>query len=282
VDQYIGGIEHAVLHLLYSRFFTKVIYDLGLIDFKEPFTRLFNQGMIYRKGSKMSKSKGNVVNPDELVNKYGSDSLRCYELFIGPPDQDSEWNDSGIEGVFRWLKRVLAFYTAEEFKEGPEITQEVLRQTHRYTKKITEDLGRFHFNTIISSLMEWNNFMIDQMRSVPRSIRKETLETYLLLLAPVAPHLAEELWEFLGHEDSIFEQKWPTYDPQYLEEDQVILVVQVNSKLRDRLKVSVGANREQVEREVRTLDKVAVELAGAKVKRIVYVPRKLINFVLEK
>jgi leucyl-tRNA synthetase len=281
VNLYIGGIEHAVLHLLYSRFFTKVLYDLGLIDFKEPFSRLFNQGMIYRFGAKMAKSKGNIVSPDDLVSKYGADSLRCYELFIGPPDQDSEWNDSGIEGVFRWLRRVWVFATSEELKEGAEISQEVLRQSHRFIKRITDDLERLHLNTVISALMEWMNFLIDQRRRVPRSVSRDTLESYIVILSAVAPHIAEEIWEILGHSESIFNSTWPTYDPRYLEEESVILVVQVNSRLKDRLKVPATATREEVEAEVRTLEKVAQALGHGKVKRVIYVPKKLINFVTE-
>jgi leucyl-tRNA synthetase len=283
---YVGGIEHAVLHLLYSRFYTKVFFDLGLIDFKEPFKRLFNQGMITRVGTtgrleKMSKSKGNSVNPDDLVENYGTDALRAYLLFIGPPELDAEWNDSGIEGVYRWIRRVWNFVTAGGFAEGPEKNEEVLRLNHRYLKKITEDMERLHLNTVVAALMEWLNALGNQRQKEEVPITLETVRTYLLAMAPVAPHVVEELWKYLGGQESVFEGQmtWPKWEPQYLVEDQIEIIVQVHGKVRDRIRMPADATQAEVEREVKSLEKVTSALAGRAPKRIIYVPGKLINVV---
>jgi len=286
VDMYVGGIEHAVLHLLYSRFYTKVFFDLGQVDFNEPFKRLFNQGMITRVGTtgrleKMSKSKGNSVNPDDLVERYGTDALRAYLLFIGPPELDAEWNDSGIEGVYRWIRKVWNFMTSGNFVEGPEKSEEVLRLTHRYLKKITEDMERLHLNTVVAALMEWLNALGTWRQKEEAPIALETIRTYLLAMAPVAPHAVEELWAHLGGETSVFEGQatWPTWDPQYLVENQIDLIVQVNGKVRDRIRVAAGADRAEVEREVMGLEKVTSALEGRAPRRVIYVPGKLINVV---
>jgi leucyl-tRNA synthetase len=286
VDMYVGGIEHAVLHLLYSRFYTKVFYDLGLIGFVEPFVRLFNQGMITRVGlegrlMKMSKSKGNVVAPDDLVARYGSDSLRAYELFIGPPEEDSEWNDSGIEGVYRWIKRVWGLVMGQPVPQGPE-EPEVLRATHAALKKITEDLERLHLNTCVSSLMEWLNTLYARRQANPQAVTRETLKTYVTVMAPIAPHVAEELWAHLGGTSSLFAHaSWPTWDERYLAVEEVELVVQVNGKVRDRVRVPFGASQEEVEGRVLALERVSSSLDGRKVRRIIYIPNKLVNIVLE-
>ncbi|MCE7871081.1 leucine--tRNA ligase [bacterium CPR1] len=288
VDMYVGGIEHAVLHLLYSRFYTKVLYDLGFVNFREPFKRLFNQGMICRKGSsgrveKMSKSKGNVVAPDELVNRYGTDALRAYELFIGPPEVDAEWGDSGIEGVSRWLKRVWNLLGGHCFKAEPEVDPEVLRWTHRSIKKITEDIERLHLNTSVAALMEWLNFLIDKKRSEPDSISLETVKTYLVLMAPIAPFHAEELWNRLGQEGSIFAPtlaSWPTWDEAYLVEHTLEIVVQVNGKVRDKLTVPASDDPASIQRKALELEKVQSALEGRSVKKVISVPGKLLNLVV--
>lgn len=288
VDMYVGGIEHAVLHLLYSRFYTKVLFDAGWVDFKEPFKRLFNQGMICRKGfsgrsEKMSKSKGNVVAPDDLVNRYGTDALRAYELFIGPPEVDAEWGDSGIEGVSRWLKRVWNLVGSHGFHPGPEKDMEVLRWTHKSIKKITEDIERLHLNTSVAALMEWLNYLIEKKRNEPESISQETIKTYLILMAPIAPFHAEELWSKLGTEASLFEQPlapWPQWDEAYLVEDTLEIVIQVNGKVRDKLTVPASDDAKTIEEKARKLEKVQQALEGKQVRKVIAVPGKLLNIVV--
>jgi leucyl-tRNA synthetase len=286
VDLYVGGVEHAVLHLLYSRFFTKVLHDAGLIDFKEPFTRLFNQGMICRvsdisgKLEKMSKSKGNVVNPDELVKKYGADSLRAYELFIGPPEQDSEWDDSGIEGVYRWLKRVWNFVTENKFPQGKEVSREANRFIHQAIGRITEDMERLHMNTIVSTLMECLNNLIDLYRKRPGRIFRSTIEEYLRLMAPVTPHIAEELWQHLGFRESIFIERWPEFNPEFVKQDTMLIVVQVNGRLRDKISVPADSSEETVKKLALKAEKVKTCLEGKDVAKVIYVPGRLVNVVL--
>jgi leucyl-tRNA synthetase len=244
--------------------------------------------MICRKGNsgrseKMSKSKGNVVNPDRLVERYGTDALRAYELFIGPPEVDAEWGDSGIEGVSRWLKRVWNLVASHGFKPGPEKDSEVLRWTHRSIKKITEDLERLHLNTSVAALMEWLNFLIEKKRSDPESIAHETVKTYLILMAPIAPFHAEELWSRLGTEGSLFEQPlaaWPLWDEAYLAEDSLEIVVQVNGKVRDKMTVPASDDPKTIEAKALQLEKVAQAMEGKQVKKAIYVPGKLMNFVV--
>lgn len=286
VDLYVGGVEHAVLHLLYSRFFTKVLYDAGMIDFTEPFTKLFNQGMITRQSEisgrqeKMSKSKGNVVNPDELVKQYGTDSLRAYELFIGPPEQDSEWDDSGIEGVYRWLRRLWHFVTENKFSNGPEMSRDMKRYIHQAIGKITEDIERFHMNTVISTLMECLNNLLDYWKEHPNRISSESIEEYIKLTAPIAPHIAEELWHILGHEESIFSQRWPEFNPDFVKKDTMLIVVQVNGKLRDKLTVPVESDKEFIEKKALASEKVKPYLDNGEVKKVIYIPGRIINLVV--
>ena len=287
VDLYVGGIEHAVLHLLYSRFYNKVFYDLGLVGFKEPFTRLFNQGMITRVGNigrleKMSKSKGNVVNPDELGQKYGTDALRAYLLFIGPPELDAEWIDSGVVGVYRWLRRVWTLVTETELAEGDETDVEVLKINNRSIKKINDDLSRLHLNTVVSTLMEWSNFLITRA-AAKKPITKKTIHDYIIMMAPVAPHMAEELWNFLGHKESLFESRpaWLECDEKYLHDDEFTLVVRVNGKLRDTIEAVKDTPQEDLEKLAKTSPKVATCLEGHEIVKVVYVPNKLINFVVK-
>lgn len=284
VDLYVGGIEHAVLHLLYSRFYTKIFYDLGLVGFKEPFTRLFNQGMICRVGDsgrleKMSKSKGNVVNPDGLVEKYGTDALRAYLLFIGPPELDAEWNDSGIEGVYRWIRRVWNLVTENKLADGAETDADILKVSHKAIKKINDDLTRLHLNTMVASLMEWSNFLIE--KAAKGTISRETIEQYLIIMSPIAPHAAEELWAFLGHKEGIFESRpaWPQYNEEHIKENDFNLVIQVNGKLRDNIRIAKDLSKEEVEAAARTSAKAAAAIEGKTVRKVIYVPNKLINFV---
>ena len=278
VDLYVGGAEHAVLHLLYSRFWTKFLYDIGVVNFKEPFKKLFNQGIIYRNGAKMSKSKGNVVNPDELVETYGADSLRLYELFIGPPEVDSEWDDHGIEGVFRFLNRVWRLVEENKHK-NVQPRPELVRQRHRFIAEVTRRLEDFRFNTAVSSFMSYVNFLQDENE---KGIDRESLENLVVLLSPFAPHIAEELWQRLGHTESVFvEGKWPSYDPKYLEEEEVTIVVQVNGKLRETFNIRKGAGKEEVSGQARKLAGVAKVIEGKQVIKEIFVPDKLINFVVK-
>ena len=238
VDQYIGGVEHAVLHLLYARFFTKVLRDFGWLSWDEPFRNLLTQGMVIKGGAKMSKSKGNVVDPDELVEKYGADTARLFSLFAAPPEKDLDWNEQGVEGMYRFLKRL--WNTAFEFinnKSEAAAQDEALQQKiHQTIKKMTDDMERFHFNTAISAMMELLN-------AIPRAENKHViaspmvgsaLETIVVCLWPIAPHICEEIWEALGHQEGLWKQKWPVYDETYLKSDVATIVVQVNGKLRAR------------------------------------------------
>ncbi len=220
VDMYIGGVEHAVLHLLYSRFYTKFLYDIGVIDFDEPFHKLFNQGMITGKnGIKMSKSKGNVVSPDDLVSDYGCDSLRMYELFVGPPELDAEWDDEESTALTGFLNR---FWNLVHGQQGQDIkaTKEMIKLRHRLVYDITTRLESFSLNTVISGFMEYNNKLIEIAKK-EGGMDKETLETMAVLLAPFAPHIAEEIWEQLGHTDSVFHAGWPTYDEEAMKDDEI-------------------------------------------------------------
>lgn len=286
VDMYVGGIEHAVLHLLYSRFYTKMFYDLGLIKFVEPFRRLFNQGMITKVGDsgrleKMSKSKGNVVNPDQLVEKFGTDALRAYLLFIGPPELDAEWNDRGIEGVYRWIRRVWNLIEEGGFADGKETNAEVLKVSHKYIKKINEDLQRMHMNTVVAALMEWSNWLIAQ-RQAGVTIAMETMRQYVILMSPLIPHTAEELWSHFGAAKSIFEDmpQWPTHDEKHLVEDEFNLVVQINGKVRENLCAPKGVDQQTAQELALACPRIAKAVAEKSIKRVIYVPNKLLNIVV--
>ena len=275
VDMYIGGVEHAVLHLLYSRFYTKFLYDIGAVDFDEPFTKLFNQGMITGKnGIKMSKSKGNVISPDDLVRDYGCDSLRMYELFVGPPELDAEWDDRGIDGVYRFISRFWKLVTENKDK-NVQASKEMLKLRHTMVHMITQRLETFSLNTVISGFMECNNKMIDLAKR-EGGIDKETLETAVLLLAPFAPHLSEELWEQLGHSESVFQNEWPQHDEEAMKDDEIEVPVQINGKTRAVISIPAESTRE----EAIAAGKLAVaeKLTGTIVKEI-YVPKKIINIV---
>lgn len=274
VDMYIGGVEHAVLHLLYSRFYTKFLCDIGVIDFDEPFTKLFNQGMITGKnGIKMSKSKGNVVSPDDLVRDYGCDSLRLYELFVGPPELDSEWDDRGIDGVYRFLTKFWKL-VMDNKDSGVAETKEMVKLRHKMVFDITQRLENFSLNTVISGFMEYNNKMIEMAKN--GGIDKETLKTAVVLLAPFAPHIAEELWRELGGTDSVFHTVWPTADEEAMADDEKEIAVQVNGKTRVVIKVPADISKE----DAIAAGKAALgdKLTGNVIKEI-YVPGRIINIV---
>ena len=277
VDMYIGGVEHAVLHLLYSRFYTKFLYDIGVVDFEEPFVKLFNQGMITGKnGIKMSKSKGNVVSPDDLVRDYGCDSLRMYELFVGPPELDSEWDDRGIEGVYRFLSRFWNL-VLDNVEKNTEPTQEMIRLRHKMIHDITYRLENFSLNTVVSGFMEFNNKMIEMNKA--GGIDKETLETAIILLAPFTPHLSEELWRTLGHQTSVFQNVWPVHDEKMMEETEKEVAVQINGKTKMVIKVAADISKEEAVKAGK--EALGDKLTGELVKEI-YVPGRIINIVAKQ
>jgi leucyl-tRNA synthetase len=287
VDQYTGGAEHATMHLFYARFFTKAIRDIGLVKFGEPFTRLFNQGTVVFGGAKMSKSRGNVVTPDEYVEKMGADTVRAYLMFVGPWDQGGGWDDSGISGIWRWLNRVWNL-VLEAQKEGlPPIDQatenELRRRTHKTTKKVSEDYEKFRFNTMIAALMEFTNYLakIKEERSVAHVAWKETIDTLLLMLAPSVPHLAEELWERTGHPYSIHNQSFPSWDEKLVVEEQFTLVIQVNGKLRDRVEVPVSIAESEARELALSRERVRAHTNSREIKDIIYVPGRLVNIVVK-
>jgi leucyl-tRNA synthetase len=296
VDQYIGGVEHAILHLLYSRFLTKVLYDLGLVGVDEPFTNLLTQGMVLKDGAKMSKSRGNVVSPEEIVDQYGADTTRLFILFAAPPERDLEWSEQGVEGCYRFVNRVwrLVVGVADLVREAPAelptgwhgVHREVRRILHQTVKKVTEDIEqRFNFNTAISAVMELVNALYQYRERVPEveqhpALWREAVEKLCLLLAPFAPHLAEELWERTGHHQSVHLQSWPDYDPAALVEEEKIIVVQVNGRVRDRVLVPASLTGEALERYILEQPRVRSWLAGKEIRRVVTVPDKLVNIVV--
>ena len=275
VDMYIGGVEHAVLHLLYSRFYTKFLYDIGVIDFDEPFHKLFNQGMITGKnGIKMSKSKGNVISPDDLVRDYGCDSLRMYELFVGPPELDAEWDDRGIEGVYRFLSRFWNLVMDNKDK-NIKASKEMIKARHKMIHMITTRLEGFNLNTVISGFMECNNNLI-AIAKKEGGMDKETLEAAVLLLAPFAPHMGEELWEELGHTDSVFHHEWPAHDEEAMKDDEVEIPVQVNGKTKAVISIPVDISKEDAIAKAKEV--LGDKLSGNIIKEI-YVPKKIVNIV---
>ena len=275
VDMYIGGVEHAVLHLLYSRFYTKFLHDIGVVDFDEPFKKLFNQGMITGKnGIKMSKSKGNVVSPDDLVRDYGCDSLRLYELFVGPPELDAEWDDRGIEGVSRFLNRFYNLVMTSKDKDIKE-TKEMVKLRHKLVYDIEQRFEQFSLNTVISGFMEYNNKFIELAKK-EGGIDKETLKTFVTLLAPFAPHLGEELWRELGGTDSVFHSTWPECDTEAMKDDEVEIAVQINGKTRGVVALPADVDKETALAAGK--EAVKDKLTGNIVKEI-YVPGKIINIV---
>ena len=285
VDQYTGGAEHAVMHLLYSRFFARAARDMGLVEFDEPFLRLFNQGIIISGRAKMSKSRGNVVAPDEYVARQGADAVRVYLMFIGPWEQGGEWDDSGLAGVSRWLNRVwtLVLTPAKTVAEADaNAVRELRRMTHKIIRRVTEDVERFRFNTMVAALMEYTNYLtrVRDAGPVPEAAWNEAMEALLLLLAPSAPHLAEELWERTGRPYSIHNQRWPEWDAELAAEEQITLVVQVNGKLRDRILVPVDIGEAEARERALASAKVKPHLEEKSIERVIYVPQRLVNIVV--
>ena len=288
IDQYIGGIEHAVLHLVYARFFTKVMRDLGLISWNEPATRLFNQGMVIRDGAKMSKSKGNVVDPDSAVEQYGADTVRLFSLFAAPPEKDLDWQDAGVEGMHRFLGRVYRFVTRHGAGNGSpngepsnDADRALLRKLHQTIQKVTNDFEtRWHFNTSLAAIMELTNDLYARESEISTGVVQETLTKLVLLLGPFAPYMAEDLWHELGEEGTLLHAAWPDFDPELAKEDQVEVVVQVNGKLRSRLAVARGADRAELERLATMDPKIAPYLEKKTVRKVIVVPDKLVNVVV--
>ncbi|MDD5155101.1 MAG: leucine--tRNA ligase [Candidatus Omnitrophica bacterium] len=270
VDQYIGGIEHAVLHLLYSRFFTKFLKDLGLLDFNEPFQRLLTQGMVLKDGEVMSKSRGNTVDPDAIISRYGADTLRLFILFAAPPETELEWDEKGIEGAFRFLNRVWRI--RENLAEKADM--DLARTMHKTIKKVTEDIREFKFNTAIAAIMEFVNAIYQSAAD------REVFSRLIIMLAPVAPHFCEELWHGLGNKESVFKAAWPEYDPALLVEDQVTVVVQVNGKVRAKIEVPSDIRDEKLRELALGDEKVISWMQGKSPKNCIIVPRKLVNIVV--
>jgi leucyl-tRNA synthetase len=297
IDQYIGGVEHAILHLIYSRFWTKFMRDLGMITNDEPIERLFTQGMVIKDGAKMSKNRGNVVTADETVERYGADAARLYSLFAGPPDRDLDWQDSGIEGIRKFLGRIYRFVLRNAHPEHPdwgasvpaELPPEaraIQRKLHQTIKRVTDDFqGRWHFNTCISAIMELMNTLHDaedaiEKRAIPIPLLAEAQRDLVLLLAPFAPYLAHELWETLGEKGSLLKAPWPKYDAALAKEEEVEIPVQVNGKLRGRVVVPADASQELVVASALADEKVKAAIAGKQIVKQIYVPGKLLNLVV--
>ena len=283
VDQYIGGVEHAILHLLYSRFITKVLNDLGYVGFKEPFGALFTQGMIIKNGAKMSKSKGNVVSPDALIEKYGADTIRLYTLFIGPPEKDAEWNDRAVEGSYRFLGRLWRLVEKVLLSDNntEDLDNDLERKIHQTIKKVTRDIeGDFKFNTAISSVMELVNATYSSLdRNYNKSI-KNAAEIAVRLLAPFIPHISEELWEKLGNTPTIFNQPWPEHDEEKAKDEVIIMPVMINNKLRSRIEVDPDLSVDDIKRIVLSDDKVKEWLSDKEIKKFMVVPKKLVNIIV--
>jgi leucyl-tRNA synthetase len=296
VDQYIGGVEHAILHLLYARFFTKVLRDLNYLSSHEPFQNLLTQGMVIKDGAKMSKSKGNVVDPNELIKKYGADTVRLFSLFAAPPERDLDWNDQGVEGSSRFLNRVYRFVEnnrkllVQASDELPPVFNEKSRALHRKThqtiRKVTRDLeSDFHFNTAISAVMELVNLMFalvtdEADHEIAPEVIKEAVNAALLLLYPMTPHFCSELWQITAHETLIEEQSWPTFDAEAARDEEITIVLQVNGKVRGRLLVSPDIEDAELEKQALHDDKVQKFIAGKSIRKIIVVPRKLVNLVV--
>jgi len=299
VDQYIGGVEHAILHLLYSRFITKALYDLKHINFDEPFKNLFTQGMVYKDGAKMSKSKGNVVSPDEIIGNLGIDSLRTYVLFMGPPEKDSEWSSAGIEGVYRFLKKVWnnhmkfidklkdkTFDTSVvELKSQDE--KKLRRKLHLVIEKMTRDIeGSFQFNTVVSSMMEMTNELLNYLNNTSEDnwnleLLYEISEKFLTMLSLIAPYISEELWSLMGKKELVMLNDWPEVDEKALEQDEISIVLQVNGKVRNTISVPVDLSEDELKEIALKNEKVQKFIEDKKVLKVIYVPKKLVNIVIK-
>ncbi len=297
VDQYIGGIEHAILHLLYSRFFMKVFYDMDLVNYAEPFTNLLTQGMITKDGAKMSKSKGNVVSPEDMINKYGADATRLFILFAAPPEKDLEWSDRGVQGAYRFVRRVYRMASEIVSLEGYSKDLSISNETHELTaldrklisklhltiRNVTRDIEKdFGFNTAISSMMELSNELEEYLKSEnPKaSVALEVIKNLVIMLAPIAPHLSEEVWHMLGYEYSVHKQPWPEYSEMHLDSGTVEIVVQINGKVRDRITVEKGISQEMLVELIMKNSKAGEMIKGKEIRKTIFVPDKLINFVV--
>jgi leucyl-tRNA synthetase len=297
IDQYIGGVEHAILHLIYSRFWTKFMRDLGLVKNNEPTERLFTQGMVIKDGAKMSKSLGNVVSPDEMVARYGADAARLYSLFAAPPDRDLDWQDTGIEGIQRFLGRVYRFVLRNAHPENPEWrkpiptdlsaeARQLQRKLHQTIKRVSDDFqGRWHFNTCIAAIMELVNEMygVEERVSrgaVPISLLAQVQRNLVLLLAPIAPYLAHELWEMLGEKSNLLRAPWPNFDAALAKEEEIEVPVQINGKLRSKIVVPVDTPQDMLQKLALADEKGKVAIAGKQIVKVVVVPGKLVNIVV--
>ncbi len=289
IDQYIGGVEHAILHLIYSRFFTKMMRDIGLVHNAEPVKRLFTQGMVIAGGAKMSKSKGNVVGADSLAGRYGADTARLFILFAGPPEKEVDWRDDRAEGIYRFLARVYRFATRnlERARAGghggaPEADRRVVRKLHQTVRKVTEDFeSRWHFNTSISAIMELVNELYAGEAQLSGAAVAQALENLTLLLGPFAPYLAQEIWEELGHAGPVFRETWPAYDPELAKEDLAEIVVQVNGKLRSHIHAPFGTPEDELKAQALDDPKIRPLLEGRQIVKIIVVPDKLVNIVVK-
>ncbi len=299
IDQYIGGVEHAILHLIYSRFWTKFMRDMGLVKNDEPVARLFTQGMVIKDGAKMSKNLGNVVSPDEMVARYGADAARLYSLFAAPPDRDLDWQDTGIEGIQRFLGRVYRFYLRNPVEtrlaaspaagQGESLSSQaraIQRKLHQTIKRVSNDFqGRWHFNTCIAAIMELLNEVYGAEEAiaggqVPASLITDVQRNIALLLAPMAPYLAHELWEMTGEKSNLLKAPWPKYDPALAAEDEIEIPVQVNGKLRGLVVVPASATEDQIQQAALANEKVRAALTGKQVAKVIVVPKKLVNVVI--
>jgi leucyl-tRNA synthetase len=292
VDQYIGGVEHAILHLMYARFFQMALYDLGHVSTEEPFKNLLTQGMVLKDGAKMSKSLGNVVSPAAIIGKYGADTARLFILFAAPPDRELDWSDQGVEGCYRFLNRVyrLVYEFVETYGEGSASDQvktgadeELLFVLHTTIKKATGDINdRFNFNTAISGAMELVNAMYKyKVGEVNEQLLRWVIQELILILSPFTPHICEELWQCIGKKTSVHEESWPKYDEDVLIKDTIEIVVQINGKVKDRLHVPSGLAREELERMAMEQDSVAALVGDRNVIKVIAVPGKLVNIVVK-
>jgi leucyl-tRNA synthetase len=291
IDQYIGGVEHAILHLIYSRFWTKMMRDLGLVHNDEPAARLFTQGMVIRDGAKMSKSKGNVISVDSMVERYGGDAGRMFELFAAPPEKELDFSEAGVEGIVRFLGRVYRFVTRNVDRlpiagaapvERSEGDRHVLRKLHQVIRKITDDFEtRWHVNTSIAAIMELVNELYACEPELTPPVIAEVLEKLVLLLGPFAPYVTQEMWEQMGREGLVFKQPWPAYDELLAREAGAEIIIQVNGKLRSKMVVPFGTGRDELEARALADDKIQAFLQGKQIVKIIVVPDKLVNIVVK-
>ncbi len=292
VDQYIGGVEHAILHLMYARFFQMALYDLGLVSTEEPFKNLLTQGMVIKDGAKMSKSLGNVVSPAEIIDKYGADTARLFILFAAPPERELDWSDKGVEGSFRFINRVyrMVYDFSQNYSEVPEsyeisgdADKNMAYWLNYAIKKVSDDIGeRFNFNTAISTIMELVNEMYRYKEgTVNPGLFGAAIKDLIIMLAPFVPHVTEEMWEHLGYEGSVHDQNWPEYDEKALVKDTVEIVVQVNGKIKEKLDIAGGLSREEMEKTAMENEKVKGLIEGKNVVKVIAVPGKLINIVVK-